>query len=233
MTRSGHIDLLICDCDGVLIDSEIITGRVVREALARLVPEHELDVQLAGTFGLQSRDIIARVAAHFGLDLPADFHPRVRSRAEAIIRAEVRSIPYVREALCAIELPLAIASNSQHGAVRHALERTGLTARVDVGVFSADMVKRPKPAPDVYLLAASAAGVEPKRCLVVEDSATGATAALTAGMQVIGFLGASHIPPEQGEILRELGVEHLLQDMRELPALVKSLRYAAASTTGG
>ncbi|ACO77375.1 HAD-superfamily hydrolase, subfamily IA, variant 3 [Azotobacter vinelandii CA] len=231
MTRTSHIDLLICDCDGVLIDSEIITGRVVREALAALVPEHELDVLLAGTFGLQSRDIIARVAAHFGLDLPADFHPNVRRRAEAIIRAEVQAIPHVREALCAIDLPLAVASNSQSEAVHYALQRTGLTERVDVGVFGADLVKRPKPAPDLYLLAAGTAGVEPQRCLVVEDSATGATAALTAGMRVIGFLGASHIPPEQGEILRELGVEHLLHDMRELPALVERLRYPATTET--
>ncbi|ASL25670.1 HAD family hydrolase [Azotobacter chroococcum] len=231
MNRTSHIDLLICDCDGVLIDSEIITGRVIREALAALVPEHELDAQLHGSFGLQSREIIARAAMHFGLDLPEDFHPNVRRRAEEIIRAEVQAIAGVREALHAIDLPLAIASNSQHEAVRHALERTGLTGRVDVGVFSADLVKHPKPAPDVYLLAANTAGVDPQRCLVVEDSATGATAALTAGMQVIGFLGASHIPPEQGEVLRGLGVEHLLHDMRELPALVDRLRYLRTAET--
>jgi len=231
MNRTRYIDLLICDCDGVLIDSEIITGRVLREALATLVPEHELDAHLAGTFGLQSREIIARTAAHFGLDLPADFHPRVRSRAEAIIRAEVEVIPGVREALHAIDLPLAIASNSQFEAVQHALERSGLSERVDVGIFSADRVQHPKPAPDVYLLAASTAGVDPQRCLVVEDSATGATAALAAGMQVIGFLGASHIPPEQGEILRDLGVVHLLHDMRELPALVERLRNRTAAGT--
>ncbi|MBU3056878.1 HAD family hydrolase [Pseudomonas indica] len=228
MTRTPHVDLLICDCDGVLIDSEIVSGRVLREALLQLAPsEQELDVLLNGTFGLQSRDIIARVAAHFGLDIPVDFHARHLELSEATIHAEAQAIPGVREALYAIDLPLAVASNSRYDSVRHALRRSGLTERVDVGIFSADRVERPKPAPDVYLLAARTAGVAPQRCLVVEDSTTGVTAALTAGMRVIGFLGAGHIPPEHGEVLRELGVEHLLHDMRELPALVERLRYAA------
>lgn len=227
MNPNRHIDLLICDCDGVLIDSEIISDRVLREALSRHAPLHELEIVLDGTFGLQSRDILARVEALLGIRLPSDFHAQHLARSEAQIRHEVQAIAGVRDALQRIDLPLAIASNGRYPAVVHALQRSALSERVDSGIFSADQVERPKPAPDVYLLAAQTAGVAPQRCLVVEDSATGASAALAAGMRVIGFLGASHIPPEHGETLRRLGVEHLIRDMRELPALVEALCHLA------
>lgn len=221
---NSYIDLLISDCDGVIVDSEIIVERLRREVLGERFPLQELDILLAGTFGLQSHDILARVEAHFGVELPETFHTELRQRSEAATLRDAAPIAGVREALQAIDLPLAVVSNSRRASVEHALQRAGLAERVSSGVFAAEDVQRPKPAPDLYLLAAKRAGVEPSRCLVVEDSATGATAALTAGMRVIGFLGASHIPPEHGEVLRELGVEALLKDMRELPALVELLR---------
>lgn len=223
MPQTRHIDLLISDCDGVLIDSEIIAEHVMREVLIERFPAHELDTVLTGTFGLQSRDILARVEAHFGTTLPAGFLDRQRALTESRIRRDVQPIPGAREALQAIDLPLAVASNSRLDAVTFALRHVGLTERVTHGVFCAEQVERPKPAPDVYLLAARTADVAPQRCLVIEDSATGVIAALQAGMRVIGFLGASHIPAEHGETLRQLGVEHLIRDMRELPELVERL----------
>lgn len=223
MTGNSSVDLLICDCDGVIVDSEIIVQRLRRQVLGELLPGRDLDVVLAGTFGLQSRDILARVEAHFGIRLPEDLHQQLRERSEAATRDQAQPIPGVRDALLAIDLPLAVASNSRRASVEHALERAGLRERVDRGIFSAESVARPKPAPDIYLAAARAAGVDPRRCLAVEDSAAGATAALTAGMRVIGFLGASHIPPEHAEVLRELGVTALCSDMRELPGLVADL----------
>ena len=226
MKRTCHIDLLICDCDGVLVDSEILSERLMREALAAHVPLDELEVLLHGTFGLQSRDILARVEKHFAIRLPLDFHTQHLLRCEALIRSQVQVIPGVHAALHSIDLPLAIASNGRYQAVEHALLRSELSERVDIGIFAAEQVERPKPAPDLYLLAAKTAGVAPQRCLVVEDSATGVPAALAAGMQVIGFLGASHIPSGHGETLRQLGVHHLIEDMRELPALVERLCYA-------
>ncbi len=221
---NSYIDLLISDCDGVIVDSEIIVERLRREVLGERFPLQELDILLAGTFGLQSHDILARVEAHFGVELPDGFHTELRQRSEAATFRDAAPIAGVRDALLAVDLPLAVVSNSRRASVEHALQRAGLRERVDAGIFAAEDVERPKPAPDLYLLAARRAGVVPSRCLVVEDSATGATAALTAGMRVIGFLGAGHIPPEHGEVLRELGVEALLRDMRELPALVELLR---------
>lgn len=223
MPQTRHIDLLISDCDGVLIDSEIIAEHVMREVLIELFPAQELENVLTGTFGLQSRDILARVEAHFGTPLPEGFLERQRALTESRIRRDVQPIPGAREALQAIDLPLAVASNSRLEAVTFALQRCDLTERVSHGVFCAEHVERPKSAPDVYLLAARTVNVAPQRCLVIEDSATGVIAALQAGMRVIGFLGASHIPAEHGETLRQLGVEHLIGDMRELPDLVKRL----------
>jgi len=227
MPPKPPIELLICDCDGVLIDSEIIAERHLHAALAEHYPAHELDVVLAGTFGLQTRDIMARAEAHFGKPLPEGFLEKNRAITKALIREQVKPIDGVREALLQIDLPLAVASNSYADALAFALQRCELVKRVNVGAFSADQVERPKPAPDLYLLAAERAGVDPSRCLVVEDSITGATAALTAGMQVIGFLGASHIPPEHGEALRQLGVQHLIGRMSELPPLVERLRHGS------
>ncbi len=227
MPPKPPIELLICDCDGVLIDSEIIAERHLHAALAEHYPAHELDVVLAGTFGLQTRDIMARAEAHFGKPLPEGFLEKNRAITKALIREQVKPIDGVREALLQIDLPLAVASNSYADALAFALQRCELVERVNVGAFSADQVERPKPAPDLYLLAAERAGVDPSRCLVVEDSITGATAALTAGMQVIGFLGASHIPPEHGEALRQLGVQHLIGRMSELPPLVERLRHGS------
>lgn len=227
MPPKPPIELLICDCDGVLIDSEIIAERHLHAALAEHYPAHELDVVLAGTFGLQTRDIMARAEAHFGKPLPEGFLEKSRAITKALIREQVKPIDGVREALLQIDLPLAVASNSYADALAFALQRCELVERVNVGAFSADQVERPKPAPDLYLLAAERAGVDPSRCLVVEDSITGATAALTAGMQVIGFLGASHIPPEHGEALRQLGVQHLIGRMSELPPLVERLRHGS------
>ncbi|SDH97731.1 haloacid dehalogenase superfamily, subfamily IA, variant 3 with third motif having DD or ED [Pseudomonas flavescens] len=228
MQPKPPIELLICDCDGVLIDSEIIAERHLHAALAEHYPAHELDVVLAGTFGLQSRDILARVEAHFGKRLPDGFLEEHRTRIKGLIRAEVQPIEGVRDALLKIDLPLAVASNSYGDSVAFALQRCELVERVNRGAFSADQVERPKPAPDLYLLAAQSAGVDPRNCLVVEDSVTGATAALTAGMQVVGFLGASHIPPEHGETLRQLGVQHLIGRMSELPELVQRLQNGGA-----
>ncbi len=224
MTAASYIDLLISDCDGVLIDSEIVAERLVRDALGKLVPLQELELVLHGTFGLQARDILARVEAHFGIKLDEQFIRELYNSTAARIHDDAQPIPGARAAYMAIDLPLAVASNSHLAGIVHSLQRCELTERIDSGIFSAEQVPRPKPAPDVYLLAAKTNGVAPERCLVVEDSTTGVTAALTAGMRVIGFLGASHIPPEHGETLRQLGVEHVIRHMDELPALVARLR---------
>lgn len=221
-------DLLISDCDGVLVDSEVLADRVMLDALGAYVPRAELEHFLAGSFGLTAQEIVQRVQRQYVLDLPPGLYQQIRTRSEALIAAEVQPIEGVREALLALPLPLAVASNSMRESVVASVARAGLRERVGERIFSADMVARPKPAPDVYLLAARTLEVAPERCLVIEDSATGVRAALAAGMRVIGFTGASHIPPSHGETLSALGVTALIAHMDELPATVARLRAAAS-----
>lgn len=209
-------ELLISDCDGVIVDSEIISHRVLFEALCTFVPAQALGAALEGTFGLTTLSIINLVEKRFDLQLGPDFENDLRGLTEQRVAAEVEPIPYVRETLLAIDLPLAVASNSRRHNVESSLRRAGLFERVAGNIFSADMVASPKPAPDVYLLAAERMGVPPGHCIVIEDSPTGVLAARTAGMRVIGFTGASHIPKGHDQALRELGVSAVMSDMREL-----------------
>ncbi|MCQ2030004.1 HAD family hydrolase [Stutzerimonas zhaodongensis] len=215
------IDLLISDCDGVIVDSEIISHRVLFEALSLHVPAERLHEALEGTFGLTVPSIIDLIEKRFDLKLPKTFDEDLRRQSEKIVADEVQAIPGVREALIGIELPLAVASNSRLHNVESSLRRAGLIERVAGNIFCAEMVPSPKPAPDVYLLAAERMGVAPGHCLVVEDSPTGVLAARTAGMQVIGFTGASHIPAGHDVALRELGVAAVISDMRDLPKTVE------------
>ncbi|TWI56671.1 HAD superfamily hydrolase (TIGR01493 family)/HAD superfamily hydrolase (TIGR01509 family) [Pseudomonas duriflava] len=226
------IELLISDCDGVLVDSEILSERVLMEELSKYVPRVELERLLDGTFGLITRDIIQMVQARFNVELPATLLSDIRTRSEQLIATHVEPIPGVKQALERIDLPLAVASNSLRHSVESSVARAGLTERVAGNIFSADMVTHPKPAPDVYLLAAKTMGVAPEHCIVIEDSATGVRAALAAGMRVIGFTGASHIPPSHADTLRRLGVTALISHMDELPAQIAALRETAASGDG-
>lgn len=222
-------DLLISDCDGVLVDSEVLADRVMLDALGAYVPRVELEQFLAGSFGLTAQEIVQRVQRQYALDLPPGLYQEIRTRSEALIAAEVQPIAGVREALLALPLPLAVASNSMRESVVASVARAGLAERVGERIFSADMVARPKPAPDVYLLAANTLGVAPERCLVIEDSATGASAALAAGMTVIGFTGAAHIPAGHAATLRQLGVAAVMEHMRELPQTYAALVRDAAA----
>jgi HAD superfamily hydrolase (TIGR01509 family) len=219
----ASIDLLISDCDGVIVDSEIISHRVLFEALSLHVPAEQLHAALESTFGLTVPSIIDLIEKRFGLAMPKTFDADLRRQSEKVVAEEVQAIPGVREALLAIKLPLAVASNSRLHNVQSSLQRAGLVERVAGNIFCAEMVRSPKPAPDVYLLAAERMGVAPGHCLVVEDSPTGVLAARTAGMQVIGFTGASHIPAGHDQALRELGVAAVINDMRDLPAAVEAL----------
>ena len=216
-------ELLISDCDGVIVDSEVISHRVLFESLSAYVPAQELDPALQGTFGLTVPSIIELVEKRFDLELDSDFESNLRRLTEQRVAAEVEPIPFVREAFLAIDLPLAVASNSRRHNVESSLRRAGLAERIGGNIFSSDMVASPKPAPDVYLLAAERMGVLPGHCIVIEDSPTGVLAARTAGMRVIGFTGASHIPGGHDVVLRELGVSTVVSDMRKLHSAIAGL----------
>jgi HAD superfamily hydrolase (TIGR01509 family) len=221
---AGGFSAVIFDCDGVLVDSEFIACRAVAELIAHYEPQapvEELVEQLVGTPDLH---IIRQVAARFGTVFPEDIGPRMAQVIDDALALSLDAIPGVQPALAGLGLPMAVASNSHLGRVRRSLEIAGLTQLFGGHVYTPEAVARPKPAPDLYLHAAAQLGVEPGRCLVIEDSVPGTTAGVAAGMMVIGFLGGRHIRDGHADRLRAAGARLICPHMDDLAGLVAGLR---------
>jgi len=215
------IDLVVFDCDGVLVDSERITSRVFADMLRELgadVDGHELAEQCVGR---STADSLSMAAERLGRPLPPDFEVRYGERSRAALAEEVTLMPGVAGMIDAIGLPCAIASNGLRVKMAITLRVTGLLPRFDGRWFGIDDVERGKPAPDLYLLAAKTFQARPAHCVVVEDSPTGIAAGRAAGMTVLGF--AASLPPER---LLEAGAHYVFDDMAHLPALLDALRRA-------
>jgi HAD superfamily hydrolase (TIGR01509 family) len=216
------VDLLIFDCDGVLIESELVSTRVTVEALAEL-GYAIAEAEAARLFvGRSYRSIQALVEADWGQSLPAGFVDAVEQRTLAVLERELQPVAGVAGALAALAKARCVASSSSLAWIRRCLALTGLLAAFEPHLFSASMVARGKPAPDLFLHAAQAMGVAPARCLVIEDSEAGVQAGVAAGMTVLGFVGGGHVgnPAAHGARLLALGAAGLLEDMARLPALL-------------
>ena len=212
--------LVIFDNDGVLVDSETISCRVELELLAEL--GHPID---AATFirravGTSSKDVRAMLESHWGRALPQDYPQRLLDRARAAFVRELQPMPGMAGLLADLTLPYCVASSGTPERIAMALEATGLARFFTDRCFSASAVARGKPAPDLFLYAASQMGVAPADCLVVEDSVPGVMGAKAAGMTVAGFLGGSHLGAGHGAVLREAGADFLVADA---PALAASI----------
>jgi HAD superfamily hydrolase (TIGR01509 family) len=208
-------DLVIFDCDGVLVDSEPIVNRVFVE----LVGEDGLALDLAATLrefsGGAMAARLAAIGARHGWPTPADFRARFDRRLAEAYARELRPVDGVAEVLRALPFASCVASNGSADEMRASLARAGLLAYFDPHLFSAAEVERPKPAPDVYLHAASRMGTAPSRCAVVEDSVPGVRAATAAGMAVYGYAALT-----SADALRDAGAKTLFARMEELPALL-------------
>ena len=223
--QASAFDALICDCDGVLIDSGAVASQMLVEELERRWTHIEIEPLLQPLLGQRIERVLAAMAEHAGAVLSEDEIASIRRRVEdAAVLAP--AVPGIADALDRIALPKACASNSHTEYVESALLRTGLWHFFDNRLWCADRVPNPKPAPDVYLGASGELGVPPERCLVVEDSVTGVTAAVSAGMPVLGYVGGAHSSAAQIRVLREAGALHVFEDMRELPAMIAQLSAA-------
>lgn len=208
--------LVIFDCDGVLIDSEMIFARILGECLAEADFATTLEEALALGFGRNALTLSAEVERQYGRSLPEGFFPGMRSRTKAAFETELRPVAGVVELLAALALPRCVASNSQLDRVRHALALTGLLPYFEPHVFSASQVARGKPAPDLFLHAAQRLGVPPGAAIVVEDSVGGVEAACAAGMAVVGFCGGSHCRDGHADRLAAAGCAHVFARMADL-----------------
>ncbi|TMR13603.1 HAD family hydrolase [Nonomuraea turkmeniaca] len=208
------VDLVIFDCDGVLVDSEPISVRVGTAALRRLgwtIDEAEYAERFVGCTNEYWAEQVG--------ETPPGWREQVNAEYAAAVKAELCTVKGIEAALDRLTVPSCVASNGRHVTIRRSLELTGLAARFDGRVFSAEDVAVGKPAPDLFLHAAATMGVAPERCVVVEDSPFGVMAAVSAGMRCLAYTGG--LTPAAR--LDGLGATALFDDHALLPDLLGSL----------
>ena len=214
-----RFDLVIFDCDGVLIDSELLSVQADIACLAEYgieISAEEIIERYTGTSGM-----LADLEARYGRMLPG-FDERHHQLVRPLFETGLRAIPGVAAVLDSLACSSCMASSSGPERLRHALSLVGLYDRYHPNVFSASMVARGKPAPDLFLYAAERIGVAPARCVVIEDSIPGIAAAVAAGMLAIGFTGGSHCRAGHAARLAEEGAALVIGRMEELePALAR------------
>src|SRR5271166_226690 len=215
-------ELIIFDCDGVLIDSEVIACRADSAYLAEIGIALSAEEIMDRYLGISAAAMCADIQRRQGRELPADFAETLRLRVVAAFETELVPMACVETALEALPQRRCVASSSARERLRHSLTLTGLLHWFEPHVFSATQVERGKPAPDLFLLAAASMQVAPAECLVIEDSVPGAQAAVAAGMRAIGFTGGSHCRPGHAARLRAAGATAIADDMRRLPGLVST-----------
>jgi HAD superfamily hydrolase (TIGR01509 family) len=207
-------ELVIFDCDGVLVDSERLAHEVIVEMLAEQGLRMSVEEALERFIGMGDEATVAAVAECLGRAPPADFLPRYLERTHAAFPGRLRAIRGVAEVLDGLPVPACVASNGSPEKMQLSLGLTGLLPRLRGHIYSAWQVPRPKPYPDLHLFAAAGEGVAPARCVVIEDSPAGTAAAVTAGMRVFGF--ADVVDPSR---LLAAGAERCFTAMAQLPGL--------------
>ncbi len=222
-SRAPRFDAVLFDCDGVLVDSEPITNGVLRDMLEeagwRLTPQECMRLFV----GKAVKDERARIEAHTGQPLTEAWLAAFRERRNQQLRARLTPIRHAPEAVAAVHASyggrIACASGADLPKVKLQLEKTGFMRWFEGRCFSGHDLPRSKPHPDVYLAAAAALSVDPRRCAVVEDTVTGVTAGVAAGATVFGYS-----PPEMGHdapaALRAAGAATVFTDMADLPLLL-------------
>jgi HAD superfamily hydrolase (TIGR01509 family) len=218
--------LLVFDCDGVLLDSEIVSARVdcdiLRELGYEITPE-----ELAHRFaGYTTERIFKSVSEEIGRPIPNETIRRAEQETDRRLGEEVEPVAGVHAMLDLLDDPRCICSNSRPERLRISLSRAGLWDRFRPYVFSARDIAggREKPAPDIFLHAASILETEPADAIVIEDSVAGVTGGAAAGMRVVGFTGASHSWSGHGEALMDAGAITVIRQLSQLPATIEALR---------
>jgi HAD superfamily hydrolase (TIGR01509 family) len=223
------LDLVIFDCDGVLVDSEVISCRAHAATLTHHGYAITADQVLDRFLGVSDREARLTIEVELGRSLPGDFEAQVKQATLQGYADDLQPVPYVAEAVAAIGLPKCVASSGTPEKIRHGLTCAGLYDILAPHIFSASQVKRGKPAPDLFLFAAEQMRILPARCVVIEDSVPGVTGARAAGMTVLGFHGGSHCRPGYADKLRAAGAAATFGDMRQLAGMIADLALDAAT----
>jgi HAD superfamily hydrolase (TIGR01509 family) len=217
--------LIIFDCDGVLVDSEIIAAQVEAELLTEAGYPIGAD-EIAERFsGLTWPNILMLVEREAGIPISASLIDKSDRNLDERLGREVEAIEGIAKVVSALRLPKCICSNSSTKRLELMLKRTGLYDLFEPNIFAAGEVgtRKSKPAPDVFLYAAEKFGVDPKNVIVIEDSVHGIHGARAAGMRVIGFTGGGHTYPGHADKLTEAGAETVINRHRDLPAVIEAM----------
>jgi len=212
-------DLILFDCDGVLVDSEPIADRVFPQVLAAegiLIPQSEVRELFTG-YSLKS--CLEKIRIRLGAPVPEDLGRKYYSRLFAEFKKSLQPVPGIREALDSIPYPFCVASSGEHEKMRLTLGITGLLPRFSGRMFSATDVAQGKPAPDLFLYAAKQCGADPQRCAVVEDSMPGIKAATAAGMKAFAYVNSPD--PKAAQAFKQWGAI-VFDAMQQLPGLLKN-----------
>ena len=211
---------LIFDFDGVIADSEAIANTVLAEIVTALGHPTTLDQSLTRYAGSRWDDVIAEIEVAIGKPLPSDFSGQLKLATLDRFRTDLKEVSGATNFIRRFShIPRCIASSSSIDRLQLCLSVLELEAEFGNHVFSADMVARGKPHPDIFLFAAGKLGVSPDECLVIEDSAGGIRAAVAAGMTAIGLCAASHIRQGHDAKLRDAGAVHLAQSWSDVEHL--------------
>ncbi|MER8525376.1 MULTISPECIES: HAD family hydrolase [unclassified Mesorhizobium] len=217
-------ELVIFDCDGVLVDSEMLSVSALLEMIALAGGNVSEDIAYEHFLGKSMKSVREILASDFGLDLTDQHLTEMRSELMRRFREELKPMPGIAQVLPRLGVPCCVASSGTLERIRYALDVTGLLGLLEPHLFSAAMVARGKPAPDLFLHAADKMRAAPRNCLVVEDSPAGIEAARAAGMRVLAFTGGSHTGnPALKARLASSEPDFIFADMLQLPDLIAGL----------
>jgi len=216
--------LIIFDCDGVLVDSEILASQVLSRYLTGLEFNYSFDDCNSPRFmGLPLSKVKDIIEAETGRALPDDFIDHIHAADHAFFQDRLQPIDGIGAALDRIPNSKCVASSGEPEKIVNSLTLTGLLDHFGQHLYSGYQVANGKPAPDLFLHACTEMGYEAGRCVVIEDSRAGVMAGVAAGMRVLGFTGGGHCGPEMPELLRDAGADVIFGHMRKLPGLLDGL----------
>lgn len=215
----SRFSLVIFDCDGVLVDSELITNRIFASMLNELGIPATLEYMFEEFVGRSMATCLEKIAGLLGRPVPEDFLDQYQVRATAALRSELKAVPGIDNVLDEIKIPFCVASSGSHEKMQTTLGITGLLPRFQGRIYSVTEVARSKPHPDIFLHAAAKSGAAASDCAVVEDTPTGVAAGVAAGMTVFGYCA---LTPKHR--LEEAGAHYTFDSMGKLIRLLSEAR---------
>ncbi len=223
----NEISLIIFDCDGVLVDSEILSQRVLLSLLKEIDVDVSEEYFLNNFLGYNFEHVTAKVLADFSVTLTRDFRENFRVELIKVFAAELQKTQHLDWLLSQLSVNSCVATSGSPEKVKHSLHYTKLEPYFNDRVFTSSEVENGKPAPDLFLHAAKRMGVEPQNCLVLEDSKAGICAAQAANMHVIRYIGASHLKTKDitTQLLDSVStISHWKQLFELVPSLSSSVK---------